>query len=395
MTRILAKATGVQMHRVQAFAISERIPPETMQLWDVGPNGTDYGTHIWNERSVDAVMTRYNERGNRLLVDVEHNGAAMPDGEPSTTGGYASLEIRDGAPWLNFEWSAYGAAQIASGERRFLSPEYDVDPNTNEIIRLYRVSLVADPGTYRARVLASAANNQESTMDPTLSAIMAILNTVEDPTAAVAAVKDLVANMADADAVDDTVTDPVDPPADPQPAFAAADTSKADDSKAVQAAAEKPADPKPVAATSPAAPVAPVVDIESIRATREIAKQSENVLRDILLAQGGHRLQPSIRTWASSQSLAVVRGLIAAAPEASPAAPVKVSATRGAGHGTGEPLVGLKGGELEELQKSMGTFRASAPKEIHKNGRGEWVFPTIPPSEYRAIKAAAAAKAGK
>ena len=165
---------------------SERVPPAEIQLWNVGENRTDYGTHVWSDRSVAEISARYAERGNPLLIDVEHNGANV-DGEPALTGGYARLEIRDGAPWLSFDWSAYGAEQIATGQRRFLSPEYDVDADTNEIIRLYRVSLVADPGTHRARVLASAALNATQgspIMDPTLAAIMSLLDSVSDPAAA-------------------------------------------------------------------------------------------------------------------------------------------------------------------------------------------------------------------
>ena len=55
---------------------------------------------------------------------------------------------------------------------------------------------------------------------------------------------------------------------------------------------------------------------------------------------------------------------------------------------------GLQGKELEELQKGMGTFRASTPKEPYKNERGDFVRPTITPTEHRQRMAAAAAKEG-
>lgn len=130
-------------------------PPKEIQLWSLGENPTDYGVHKWTARSISEVLARYRERGNPILIDVEHLGAQLEDGEPAPTGGYARLEVRSGAPWLKFEWSDYAQKQITSGQRRFLSPEYDVDRETGEILALYRVSLVADPGTHRARMLAT------------------------------------------------------------------------------------------------------------------------------------------------------------------------------------------------------------------------------------------------
>lgn len=141
-------------HHVRAYADAGRVAPREAQLWNAGDNPTDYGVHVWSSRSVREVLARYRERGNPILIDVEHNGAQLPDGEPAVTGGYARLEVRAGAPWLVFEWSDYGRAQIESGQRRYLSAEYDVDKSTGEILALYRVSLVADPGTHHARVLA-------------------------------------------------------------------------------------------------------------------------------------------------------------------------------------------------------------------------------------------------
>jgi phage I-like protein len=142
--------------RQRAFSSGPLAAPTEFQLWRPGPNPTDYGVHVWSERSAREVMARYNARGNPLLIDVEHNGAKLEGGEPSTTGGYARLELRNGAPWLVFAWSAYAVDQIATGQRRFLSPEYDIDRSTGEILGVVRVSLVADPGTHNARLLASA-----------------------------------------------------------------------------------------------------------------------------------------------------------------------------------------------------------------------------------------------
>ncbi len=389
VTAKTTKPTHIEAGQIRAFAISERIPPAEAQLWEVGSNGTDYGTHVWSERSAVEVMARYNERGNRLLLDIEHNGATLDDGEPAATAGYASLAIRDGAPWLIFDWSAAGAEQIATGQRRYLSGEYDVDPDTHEITKLYRVSLVADPGTYRARVLARAASPLSVTqegiqMDPTIAAIMALLDSVTDPAAAVDAVRGFVSNLPGTDAPVDDVTEPMaadaPKPAD-KPAFASADDDK-----------------KPVAAAAPGAADSVVASAETahVKLARDYALQSENALRDAILMRDGDRLAPSVRTWASSQKLEVVRGLIAAAPAEKVSSPSRVTATRGEGHGTGPASNrGLQGAELEIIQRAAGMFQASTSNRPHRDTNGNYVYPTVTPSEVRRMKAAAAAKDGK
>lgn len=407
--RVLARApTSQRVRRVRAFQLASREPPAEIQLWRAGDNPTDYGVHRWTERSAREVMARYAERGNPILIDVEHNGAVV-GGAPAATGGYAALQLRNGEPWLSFSWSAYGAEQVATGQRRFLSPEYDIDPDTNEIVALYRVSLVADPATHNARVLASA--KETASMDPTLAAILAVLNTTDDPAAANAAIKELIGQLDPGAGAGDAGGDP-DAPAfaaagDPPPAASDDPTKKpptaANVTASAPAAPPVAAPPSSAAATPPAAPpatppasvtaAAPSVDPEAIRVVRESAAASQNALRDMLLENHGHRLQPSIRTWASRQSLAIVQGLIAAAPEALPP-PTRVTATRGAANGTGQVRAGLQGEQLDQFRMAMGTFKASSSQLPYTDERGYRVFPTTPPREVRRIMAAQAAKEG-
>lgn len=144
------------------YTFEPGVPPAEIRLWRKGENPTDMGVHLWTERSAAEVWADYQARGNLLQLDVEHNASDLvrkenegraPAEEP--TAGYAALEIRDGEPWLRFEWSAYAVEQIETKQRRYLSPEYVVDKGTGEILRLVRVSLVGDPATHDAPMLAS------------------------------------------------------------------------------------------------------------------------------------------------------------------------------------------------------------------------------------------------
>jgi hypothetical protein len=130
--------------------------PREIKLWDKGRNETDYGSHHFTERSAAELMKAYGSRGNLIALDVEHGGAKDEEGNPREMAGYAKLEIRDGEPWLVFSWSDYGRDQIETGKRRYLSPEYlTTKDEPHEIVGLVRVSLVAEPGTHHARLLAS------------------------------------------------------------------------------------------------------------------------------------------------------------------------------------------------------------------------------------------------
>jgi hypothetical protein len=432
--RAEAEPTNTRRVRVRAFAFQERVPPVELQLWNLGDNPTDYGVHKWTPRSAADVMGRYEARGNPLLIDVEHNGAKDEAGEPAITGGYARLELRAGAPWLVFDWSAFACAQIAAGERRFLSPEYDVDRTTGEIVALYRVSLVADPGTHRARMLA-AAKQETRSMNPTLAAIMAVLGSVTDPAAAIESIKSLVSALSeggdagagagaggdagDGSAVGEIAAAPGDAPAgggdapagggdapsdgkDKDKVAAGAKPGSGPPAQHVQTAAKPAAKPAGKPAAPPAAAASTPVGVDTAAVDKVAAaavQQINDAQRDHLIATQGSRLDPSIRRWASSQSLAVVSGLINAAPaELQPLGAVQ--ATRGDTHGKAAAPKGLEGAELDELKKNMGTFKASTPEVPHMTAAGIFVLPTVTPRAFRERKrveaaAIAAGKAGK
>ncbi len=306
---------AITRQRIYSRSGEIRTPPRELQLWQRGENPTDYGVHKWTERSIASVLARYNERGNPILIDVEHNGAQLPDGKPAATGGYCKLEIRAGTPYLIFDWSEFGKQQIESGQRRFLSPEYDVDKNTGEILALYRVSLVADPGTHRARMLASASNGAKTKMD--LQVILAALRAAlaaEDPAVAKESITNLLAELEKSGGSGDPAPAATDAPTDPaptDPAMASADDDKDEDKDKMAAAA--PAKP---AETVAGAAASAVLQIKAAQ-------------RDHLLATQGDKVEPSIRRWLSSCPLEIVQGYLAAKP--APAASVeRASATRGA-----------------------------------------------------------------
>lgn len=372
--------------RVRAYAFKQGEPPSEVQLWTPGENPTDYGVHRWTERSAELVSAEYAARGNPLQVDIEHNCA---DGkanaaDPPQTGGYAKFEVRNGAPWLTFDWSAVATEQIRTRQRLFLSPEYEVDKTTGEIVRLIRVSLVGDPGTHHARMLANAkaAVRAERNAPMDLSMVLAALRAAlaaEDPAVAKDSITNLVAEIeksqgggGEPPAVDLAAAADDKPPTDPQQTSADDDPSKKKD---------EPVAAK-VAASKPAAPPTKSVD----PAVSKLTADFDSFKRDTLLKESGHRLQESQRVWASRQPYAIVKGLIDSTDDKEPTIQASARPTRPPQQKV-EPR-GLPEKEGRDLARAMG-LRDKTLGGPRVSEDGTLVIHTARPSDHEQIQAAA------
>jgi hypothetical protein len=370
------------------LAFAGREPPREIQLWDAGDNPTDYGIHKFTARSAELLSSEYATRGNPLLVDIEHGGATDDDGHPRATAGYAKLEIRDGAPWLSFDWSDVGREQIATGQRRYLSPEYDVDKKTGEITRLVRVALVAEPGTHHARLLASRSEilvqaiRQGKTMafSPEMHAALQAAFDSEDPKKAW---KSLSKHLAEAEEMARATTAAAEPPpvATTAAATAASSDGEGDEEARKKAAADKEEEEKKkkdgeeeaarkaaasgVVAGSVAASAPTVAAVTAVK-DPEVARDLDTLKRDSLLRDHGDKIKDThIRTWCSSQPFGIVKGIIDALPKGvTPPARVEAFADKHAREGNSsgmrfESNEGLKGAELEEFHKRYRTGRGA------------------------------------
>jgi hypothetical protein len=388
------------MIRRGSYKFEPGTPPAMLQLWNPGENPTDYGVHRWTDRSAELVVGRYLERGNRLQIDIEHNAReqAEPDELP-LTGGYAELELIGGAPWLRFFWSAVAVEQIETRQRLYLSPEYDVDQTTGEILGLVRISLVGNPGTHHARILATA--KEGNSMDPMLLAALMAAAESDDPKATLLQLIDSLKKSAAPSAPVEAEAPPAPPaaPEEPKP-VAASDAMAPEEPKPVAASAAPAAPPPPPAppprAATPPAPMqvaASAPGREAAQALRALEARFEAAERDRLLERHGADVPPSLRVWASSQPLAVVQGFLASVAPSSTPGVARVAATRGNGQGS-EVARGLTGDELAEFERACGGKRvaASAPKRDEQTG--VLTISNIPPRQWRQMKAQAAGKAG-
>lgn len=159
-----------------------RTAPGKVRIWKSGSNPGDYGDLFVTPQSVARVVQDYLKRGVSKLIDIEHNTNPavnkVDPNDPPITGGYFDIEVQgpESAPevWIVPRWSDCGRDapvagkvccakhQIESGQREYISPDWDLDSETREPIRLNRVSLVGEPGTYGISMLASAGVNRKA-----------------------------------------------------------------------------------------------------------------------------------------------------------------------------------------------------------------------------------------
>lgn len=387
---------GKSANRVLAYAFTPAQPPDTVRLWKAGDNPTDYGTHVWNERSIECVYTAYLGAGNRLAIDIEHGMAHAADGEVVESAGYCELELVNGEPWLRFHWSAIGAMQIETRQRLYLSPEYGVDPDTGEIVSLTRVSLVAAPGTHHAVILA-AAKKEEDTMNPQdiIDAIRNALNGEGDPETKIAtaqAVLDGLSVAAGDGTTDDTPDNPTDENGDPPPV--ADDIAAAGGGVAPNlAAADDDKSGNPVTAAKPIAAAAPKAKPADVAAqTAALVKKTvDNASRDFILATQGAHLPEALRAACKLLPLENVKKIIAS--HAATASPRNAKPVQGGGDSAPKSAIetiraAAPTSSLAKMAIEMGVkgIGSAAP---HRDERGGLVTPMRTPSQIRAAKAAA------
>ena len=133
--------------------------------------------------------------GNPLIMDIEHAlnpmvNPTLDPADPPPTAGYLQLELFEGPDgpelWGLPRWSDCGRSapvpgevccgkhQIESGQRCCISPDWQIDTETREPVRLNRVSLVAEPATYGINLLASrAVASSEAPMDDKMEKLKA------------------------------------------------------------------------------------------------------------------------------------------------------------------------------------------------------------------------------
>ena len=114
-----------------------------------------------------------------LAIDRDHQIQLAPRGTPIKAAGWIKqIEARADGLWARVEWTASAAAEIAAKEYRYISPVFNYDKKTGEILRITHASLTNDPAMELTAVASRQPSNpdeEEDQMNKTLTAIAALL----------------------------------------------------------------------------------------------------------------------------------------------------------------------------------------------------------------------------
>jgi phage I-like protein len=157
--------------------------PDWVQLTPAGPAIVGRDGRGWKLSDPEAVARAY-DPAKEPQIDLEHSSQlAAPAGLPAPAVGWIkAIEVRDGALWGRVEWTKDGEAAVASRAYRYLSPVFQYDWETSEILRIASAGLTNSPN------LEMAALNAQQEKDPMDKAVLEALGLQTTATSADAVV---------------------------------------------------------------------------------------------------------------------------------------------------------------------------------------------------------------
>jgi len=297
----------------------------TVQLTPAGPtfrsvDGSGRPTDVAAWR-IDAdiaarVIARHAAHVNSLVIDYEHQTLlAEKNGQPAPAAGwFAGVEWREGQGLFatGVNWTPRASAMIQSGEYRYISPVFEYDRTTGEVLAVRMAALTNAPGLDGMAAVALSAALADYPFSPTPD--FQPEETEMDYLKKLLAALGLPADALEADAL----------------TAVAAMKAKADEAEAAAAAlvalkSQAPQNPDPAKFV----PIQAVQDLQSQIAVLSagFAKSEADKLIESALADG--RLNPALKAWAEDLGKTNIAALKAYVAAAEPVAALKGMQTNG------------------------------------------------------------------
>lgn len=208
--------------------------PTEFRIFRAGWNDTSKGRFLFDEKAAELVMSAWQAWGVELSIDLEHQMFDAPAGCADPTArdarGWFKLAVRDGDLWMvAIRWAPDGVKRLTELRQRYISPAFNIDPESNRVIEILNVAIVAMPATHDAPALV-AASRGDCMMSPEVAkqALEVVEN--QDADGALAIVKKLLEEAA-------TGGDESTPADDPDPEDPGADEDEEKTEEAVAASA--------------------------------------------------------------------------------------------------------------------------------------------------------------
>lgn len=168
----IAKALNSQAASPARMALCFEMPqdgtaPDWIEVLPAGQVITGRDGRTWINDQPDVILAAFAAEGKDLPVDWEHSSELKArEGEEAPASGWIKqLEIRDGGSiWARVEWTAKGAASVASKEYRYISPVFVFETESRRIVRLTSCGLTNQPNLF-----LSALNRETQQEDITMN----------------------------------------------------------------------------------------------------------------------------------------------------------------------------------------------------------------------------------
>lgn len=403
----------------------EGAAPTAFRIWQAGENLADDGAIYFTRASAKKLLAEQDARGRLYPSDFDH--LSLLKNRPATAGrasGWHRLEVRpdaNGEPELwavEIEWCEDVRAGLEKKppEWRYFSPAFDVDTKTQEVVSYVNFALCINPLTHDLPSLAAHQGftpmNKEE-LKAMYAKMRAAETTPEEREAAHRAIAAHIDALPANGGIGDTGGENHTPPegglgeSPPEGSKLLKDAEgnelkpgspgydealeKHKAKKAAEGGKDDPGNTWP-SSTEPQRPAKPpkATETEARAATIDVAKivieqgkELEGIKVERLLEKHPS-LPASLRTWAATQPLSVVEGMLKATPTMQTR---QASVTQGA---EGGRTPGLQGAELEELNKHMGIGRGPKTQFEHvpaTDGGGLRIH-AIRPSDARRLASA-------
>lgn len=158
--------------------------PDWIELLPPGPEIKGRDGRAWLLDNPQAIVEAFHADTKDLPVDIEHaTELKAPKGDRAPAMGWIkALEVRNGGVWGRVEWTNDGGFTVSERQYRYISPVFQYDKTTKQILRLTSAALTNQPN------LALQALNREGQTEheeePAMKKIYAALGLTETATEA-------------------------------------------------------------------------------------------------------------------------------------------------------------------------------------------------------------------
>lgn len=122
-------------------------PPGEFRIFPFGLIETTKGRFQFDQESAQMVVAAWQNYGNQLSIDYEHQALDPVANGPVPAAGWFDLELRDDGLWaVNVQWTERARALLVAREYRYFSPAFYTD-DEGRIVELINLALTNIPAT--------------------------------------------------------------------------------------------------------------------------------------------------------------------------------------------------------------------------------------------------------